>query len=71
MSAVPVDVPKTAPEVVLISTIVVLGVLHVPPADASLKVVVAPIQIPGGPDIAGGCALIVISFVATQPVFNL
>lgn len=60
--------PVTSPEPEPIVATVVLLLLHVPPDDASFKVVVAPAQIPVVPVIGDGTGFTVSIAVAAQPV---
>ena len=65
--AVPTAPPKTTPVDVPI-VITPLLLLHVPPAEKSLRLVVSPTQTVLVPVIAAGNGLTVTSFVAKQPV---
>jgi hypothetical protein len=55
----PVDEPMVATAVV--------PLIQVPPADASVNVIVAPTHTVVGPPIAAGSGLTVIAFTAKQP----
>ena len=68
----PDAIPVTAPEVGLITATEVVPLLHVPPAVASVSVVVAvPGHIESVPPIAAGNGLTVTTVVAIQPVGNV
>ena len=61
----PKDVPVSRP--VIISTVTeVLPVLHVPPVDTSLTVVICPTHSVGGPMMRNGSGFTVTVAVATQ-----
>lgn len=63
-SATPVTIPVDAPTV----AVVVLDEDQVPPAVASVSVVVPPIQTTGVPPIVAGNAFTVATAVLRQPV---
>lgn len=67
MVTTPVEMPVTTPVVEPISADVE-ELLHVPPAVASVKVIVPPTPTVDGPLIAAGPAVTVTTCVATQPV---
>lgn len=67
MTAVPPATPVNTPdEMSMVATLVVL-LLHVPPAAASLSVIVEPAQTVVGPVGAVATELTVTTFVAEQP----
>ena len=63
----PADAPVTTPVVEFTVADVEL-LLQVPPVVASVSVIVAPTQTAVGPLMAVGAAVIVMVFVAKQPV---
>ena len=63
MAAVPALVPVTTPVVEFTVAIPVALLLHVPPAVASVSVIVWPAQTTVGPDMATGKELTVITCV--------
>ena len=68
MTAAPAETPETTPVPVVIDAIFVFPVFHVPPADKSLKPVVALTQTVVMPAIAEGKGLTVTAFAAMHPV---
>src|SRR5437763_776971 len=68
MTAVPASTPVTTPlDDPIVATAVVL-LIHVPPAIASVKLVVDPVQTSSEPAIAAGNGFTVKTAVALQPV---
>jgi len=70
--AVPAPTPVTTPvpEVPVTVATEVAELVHDPPAVASLRVMVEPMQTDDGPEIAAGAALTVIVRVTVHPVPN-
>lgn len=63
----PAVIPETIPEVRLTTATVVLLLVQVPPATASLKVIDKPWQTLAGPVIATGVGLTVTVVIAIHP----
>jgi hypothetical protein len=64
---VPAFTPVSTPVVAWMVAIALLLLLHVPPAVASLSMVVAPLQIDVVPVIASGSGCTVIGVFVSQP----
>jgi len=69
--AVPADMPPTVPFAAPTVPTAVLLLVQAPPADASLRVVVAPAQTVVTPVIDAGSGLTVTGVTAKQPVDNV
>ena len=67
ITGAPCDMPDTVPVAAPIVASVVLLLLQVPPAVASLSVAVSPAQIAAMPLIAAGSGFIVTTVVEIQP----
>jgi len=66
--AVPADAPVTTPVVEFTLAMPEALLLQVPPAVASVSVIVAPTHTADGPVMAAGAGVIVMVLVARQPV---
>lgn len=66
----PVAIPVTIPKPETVATAVLL-LLHIPPAVASLRAIVAPAHTVVGPVIADGKGFTVTTVVMLQPVPNI
>jgi hypothetical protein len=67
----PTLAPVTIPEEASIDAMAELALLHVPPAEVSVRVVLAPLQIVLLPVIAEGDTTTVTGFVTKQPVVSV
>jgi hypothetical protein len=67
---VPVATPNTEPELTSTLAMDVLALLHVPPEEASLKIVVVPTQKVVTPVTDAGSGFTVIKVVATHPALS-
>lgn len=68
MVAVPANMPLTMPVVKPTDAVVRELLPQLPPAVGLPSMVVAPAHSPDAPVMAPGCGLMVIGFVAVQPV---